>query len=216
MFKKISILLLLSTVSSISTVLRAECEAIECLSMKEGSQDVTRKCNKCKSFCCLSVNGNASIGGTLTVGGNVVNNLFAPQTYASFYTTAQLLFTTVPSVIPFDSPGPSSGSGITNNNGSIRLAAIGTYEVTWQAEVIQSPDESINNQFALFLDGNQINSTVIGQSNTFFPVVIGGTFLITTAAANSVLTLELITNPTNITINSIANDVATITIRRLS
>lgn len=202
--------MLLSAVSIIS----AECEAIECLSMKEGSQDVTRKCNKCKSFCCLSVNGNATIGGTLTVGGNVVNNLFAQQTYASFYTTAQLIFTTVPSVIPFDSPGASSGSGITNNNGSIRLAAIGTYEVTWQAEVFQSDTPS--NQFALFLDGTQINETVIGLANNGFPVVIGGTFLIKTTVANSVLTLELINNPTNITINSIANDVATITIRRLS
>lgn len=216
MFKKISALALL--LLSLSSVQAVDSQEVECLSTNlnetEEEMNIRRK-KGCECLCCLSVTGNASIGGTLTVGGRSVNSLFAQQTFASFYNNTHSVTLTQDEIVPFNTSGPTSGSGITNNgNGSITLSAIGTYEVTWNAEIDQTAGTPT--QFALFLNGTIIPSTVIGQNNSAnFPVVIGNSVFITTTTVNSVLTLELI-SASNVTMNFENGDSATITIKRLS
>lgn len=212
MFKKISALLLLGTLS----VLSAESQEVQCLNSE--SKLAARSNRKCKSFCCLSVSGNANIGGTLTVGGNVVNNLFAEQTYANFYNTAANIALAVGDSIPFPTAGVVSGTGIASNVGGtvFTLSAIGTYEVTWQASLNGGVAGPFS--FALFLNNAQVTGTVVGQNDPDDSIQIVGNTLIKTITANSTLDIRL-TGANGVTINPSASNAAsnaTITIKRLS
>lgn len=85
--------------------------------------------------------------------------------------------------VDFPSNGPTSGSGIVRTSADqFQLAAIGTYEVSWQVSV----DEP--GQLVLNLNGAALAETVVGRATGTSQIV--GHRLITTTVANSILAVQ--------------------------
>jgi len=116
--------------------------------------------------------------------------------------------------VDFPHDGPTSAGGITALSAStFNLAAIGTYEVTWQVSVTEP------GQLVVVLNGTQLAYTVVGRATGTSQLV--GNVFITTTVANSVLSIN---NPTGespaLTITPLAGGTdpvsATLTIKRLA
>jgi hypothetical protein len=145
----------------------------------------------------LAMGGNSITGalnGTFT--GTVTAAAFssgAPNA-ASFLTSG---ITASGSVVNFNTSGTSSGSGITNSAGTITLANIGTYDVTFSG-AFQQPSGSLNIDTNIYFGGTA--NTIVG------PVSGNGQRLLIAGANGAVYALEtmralVITSATNQTLN---------------
>jgi hypothetical protein len=145
----------------------------------------------------LAMGGNPITGVTnLTATGTITAAAFssgAPNA-ASFLTSG---ITSSGSVVNFNTSGTSSGSGITNSAGTITLANIGTYDVTFSGS-FQQPSGSLNIDTNIYFGGTA--NTIVG------PVSGNGQRLLIAGANGAVYALEtmralVITSATNQTLN---------------
>ena len=104
----------------------------------------------------------------------------------------------VGAAVQFPQNGPTAASGITRlTNSTFQLAAIGTYEVTWQVSVTEA------GQLILQLNSADLPDTVVGRATGTDQIV--GSTLITTSSINSVLSVNNPTgNSTALTITPLA------------
>ena len=115
--------------------------------------------------------------------------------------------------VSFPQDGPASGSDITRlSNSSFNLAAIGTYQVTFQVSVTEA------GQLVLNANGAELAYTVTGRATGTSQIT--GTALVTTTTINTVLTLDNpVGSPVALTITPLAGGVypvsAHLTILRL-
>lgn len=170
----------------------------------------------------LIVSGSENIGGNLNVKGVITSNgsVLAIGSFAHFFALMpgdNSATVAVGGAVQFPQSGPGGGGAITRSGGSspsvFQLAAIGSYEVTWQVSVSEAA------QLMLKLNSVELASTVVGRATGTSQLV--GSTIITTTAVNSLL--EVINpsgNSAALTITPVAGGVhpvsATLTIKQLA
>jgi hypothetical protein len=85
--------------------------------------------------------------------------------------------------VSFPQDGPSSGSVIARiSTSAFNLAAIGTYQVMFQASITEA------GQLVLTLNGTELTYTIVGRATGTSQIV--GMYLVTTSSVNSLLTVR--------------------------
>jgi len=154
-----------------------------------------------------STGSTGSTGATGTGSLTTFGNFFALMPGDNAATVA------VGSDVQFPQNGPA-GAGVTRLTAStFQLAAIGTYEVTWQVSVSEA------GQLVLVLNAAELAPTVVGRATGTSQIV--GSTLITTSVVNSVLSVRNPSgNSTALTITPLAGGThpvsATLTIKQIS
>ena len=140
-----------------------------------------------------SVIKGSGVGGTYTLpagGGTILTS--TALSFADFYALMpgdNAATIAVNTAVQFPQNGPSDGSGSISRTGAstFNLAAVGTYEITFNVSVTEP------GQLMLRLNGATIAYSVVGRATGTSQIT--GTCLITTAGANSIL--EVINPPGN-------------------
>jgi len=120
----------------------------------------------------------------------------------------------VGAAVQFPQLGPTSAGGITALTATtFNLAAIGTYEVTWQVSVNEA------GQLEIALGGVGLPNTVVGRA-TGTNQIVGSTFITTNSTNSALSIINPVGNAAALTITPIAGGAsavsATLTIKRLA